>query len=282
MSILLRTMTIDDAEQGYALTQQLKWSQRREDWLQAIELGEGIVAEEDGQYVGNAIGWRWGENKATIGLVIVNDKYQCRGIGKQLMLALLQKFEGYDIRLHATDMGKGLYEKLGFVVSGRILQHQTRALDNEPTVIIPSGLKLRDATVNDTDVLVKLDQQANGTYRPYLMKALIAGSKTVVLQDAQSRIQGFASLRRYGHGWGIGPVIAKTIQDAQCLISSLMQGLKGEFIRMDINAVQPLSAWLEMIGLPEVDAPEAMALGTPWPPQDGDIQAFGLMTQAMA
>ncbi|WP_313689445.1 GNAT family N-acetyltransferase [Pantoea sp.] len=282
MSITLRAMTADDIEQGFAMTQHLKWPHRREDWLQAQQLGEGVVAEEDGAYLGSAIGWRWGEQSATIGLVIVNDQFQGRGVGKQLMLALLEKFPGCNVRLHATEMGKGLYAKLGFNVTGHIQQHQTRALAAVPQVTIPTGLTLRNATPADADLLTELDHQAHGMWRPRLLNQLIANSQTVMLQDAQQRIHGFASLRRFGHGWAIGPVIAQNLPVAQALVAALMQGLGGEFVRIDTDGAQPLAAWLVTLGLDQVDAPTTMIRGTPWSPQVGEMQAFGLMTQAMA
>ncbi|YCH32248.1 GNAT family N-acetyltransferase [Erwinia sp. D4-22] len=282
MSIRLRVMTMDDIGQGFALTQHLQWPHRREDWLQALQLGEGVVAEENGAFLGSAIGWRWGEQAATVGLVIVNDQYQGRGIGKQLMLALLEKFPDYNVRLHATEMGKNLYQKLGFNVTGHIQQHQTRALAAVPVVSIPAGLTLRNAIPADVDRLTALDHQAHGMWRPRLIDRLVADHQTLVLQDAQQRIQGFASLRRFGHGWAIGPVIARDLTVAQMLVAAQMQGLGGEFIRIDTDGAQRLGAWLETLGLTQVDAPTTMVRGTPWSPQAGDMQAFGLMTQAMA
>lgn len=282
MSMTLRAMTQDDIEQGYAITQRLNWPHRREDWQQALALGEGVVAEEQGRFVGCAFGWCWGEQAATIGLVVVNPDCQGRGIGKQLMLAVLEKFPDAVIRLHATDMGKGLYEKLGFVVTGTIQQHQTRALAAVPSVTIPTGLTLRNAQAHEVELLTELDHQAHGMWRPQLMQTLIDDHQTVLLQDTQQRVHGFASLRRFGHGWAIGPVIARNIAVAQALVSALMQGLRGEFVRIDTDSTLPLAPWLEGLGLVQVDAPTTMYRGTPWSPQAGDMQAFGLMTQAMA
>ena len=280
--ITLRAMTQDDIEHGYAITQQLKWPHRREDWQQALALGEGVVAEEQGRFVGSAFGWRWGEQRATIGLVVVNPECQGRGIGKQLMLAIMEKFPDYHIRLHATEMGKGLYEKLGFVVTGTIQQHQTRELASVPAVSMPTGLTLRNARVEDESLLIEQDHQAHGMWRPQLMRTLIADHQTVVVEDADKRVHGFASLRRFGHGWAIGPVIARHVDVAQALVAALMQGLGGEFVRIDTDSALPLANWLESLGLVKVDAPATMYRGMPWSPQAGEMQAFGLMTQAMA
>ncbi|WP_413733596.1 GNAT family N-acetyltransferase [Sodalis sp. RH21] len=280
MTMIIRPMTAADLESCFTMTQRLKWPHRHEDWRIARRLGEGVVIEEQGKLIGSAMLWRWGDKAATIGLVIVDNQQQGRGLGKQLMLALLEKVPEYNVRLHATEMGKGLYEKLGFVSCGSIRQHQTRALAMAPNAMIPAHMRLRRATEDDRATLVRLDQQAHGMLRPELMKHLIADNHTIVLEDAQQRLHGFASLRRFGHGLAIGPVIADALPIAQALIAALMQGLNGEFIRIDTDGALPLAEWLISLGLELVDAPTTMVRGTLWTPQN--MQAFGVMTQAMA
>jgi GNAT superfamily N-acetyltransferase len=273
-------MTPDDLDPCFSMTQALKWPHRREDWALALQLGEGTVIEEQGRLIGSAVLWRWGDSAATLGLVIVDNQQQGRGLGKQLMLAQLEKVPDYNVRLHATEMGKGLYEKLGFVSCGEIRQHQTREVTTLPDVVIPAGCQLRPATLADHSTLVTLDQQAHGMHRPALIAHLLRDCQTVILEDTAQQIQGFASLRRFGHGWAIGPVIAADFAIAQALVASLMQSLQGEFLRIDTDAALPMAAWLTSLGIPQVDAPTTMVRGTPWTPQG--MQAFGLMTQAMA
>ncbi|AWQ18252.1 histone acetyltransferase [Pantoea ananatis] len=280
MTFHIRTMTTDDIPQVYAMSQALNWPHRREDWAIGIQLGEGVVIEELGEVIGSAILWRWGDEAATIGLVIVANQHQGRGLGKQLMLALLEKAPGYNVRLHATEMGKGLYEKLGFVTCGKIMQYQTPSLNSVPTVQIPTGLTLSTATQDDQDRLVQMDQAAHGLYRPELIAHLIDDNQTVMLWDDAQQARGFASLRRFGRGWVIGPIIADSFPVAQALTAALMQGLKGEYLRMDTDAALPMAAWFESLGLSNVDSPVTMVRGDVWMPQG--MQAFGLMTQAMA
>ncbi|MCW0310881.1 hypothetical protein NB694_000681 [Pantoea ananatis] len=280
MTFHIRTMTTDDIPQVYAMSQALNWPHRREDWAIGIQLGEGVVIEEQGEVIGSAILWRWGDEAATIGLVIVANQHQGRGLGKQLMLALLEKVPGYNVRLHATEMGKGLYEKLGFVTCGKIMQYQTPSLNSVPTVQIPTGLTLSTATQDDQDRLVQMDQAAHGLYRPELIAHLIDDNQTVMLQDDAQQARGFASLRRFGRGWVIGPIIADSFPVAQALTAALMQGLKGEYLRMDTDAALPMAVWFESLGLSNVDSPVTMVRGDVWMPQG--MQAFGLMTQAMA
>lgn len=280
MSLTIRAMTPDDIEPCLTLTQVLKWPHRREEWQLALLLGEGTVIEEQGKLIGSAVRWRWGDSAATVGLVIIDNHQQGRGLGKQLMLAQLEKLPDVNVRLHATEMGKGLYEKLGFVSCGEIRQHQTREVTTLPEIVIPAGLHQRPATRIDHATMVMLDQQAHGMHRPALIDHLLRDCQTVLLQDGAQQTQGFASLRRFGHGWAIGPVIAANFPAAQALVASLMQSLQGEFLRIDTDAALPMAAWLESLGIPQVDAPTTMVRGTPWTPQG--MQAFGLMTQAMA
>ena len=88
MNMTVRNMTAGDVDTCFTLTQALKWPHRREDWQLAQQLGEGVVIEEHGKLIGSAILWRWGDKAATIGLVIVDNQMQGRGLGKQLMLVI--------------------------------------------------------------------------------------------------------------------------------------------------------------------------------------------------
>lgn len=279
--ITLRAITLDDIEHGYAATQRVNWPHRREDWQQIITLAEGVVAEEHGEFAGCALGWRWGERAATIGLVMVNPAFRGRGIGKQLMQAIMARFPGYTLRLHATEMGKGLYAQLGFVETGTILQYQTRALTTLPPLTLPADTTLRAAQAADADALTACDWQAHGLHRPALIQQLLSAHRTVLLADAQQQVQGFASLRRFGHGWTIGPIIARDLSQAQALIAALMPAVQGQFVRIDTDARLPLAAWLAELGMTQVDSPCMMVRGTPWQPPIGGMQAFGLMSQAM-
>jgi hypothetical protein len=93
-------------------------------------------------------------------------------------------------------------------------------------------------------------------------------------------VQGFACLRRFGHGYSVGPVICRDLPRAKVLISALLAGLQGQFVRLDTSSETGLGDWLNTLGLLEVDRPVAMIHGKAWQPQG--MLAFGLMSQAMA
>lgn len=282
MTLEFKAMNETHLDAAFALTQRLKWPHRRADWQQALLLGDGLVAEENGVLVGTILFWRWGKEYATLGLVIVDDAQQGRGIGKQLMQAALAKLEGSNVRLHATAAGQPLYEKLGFVATGHVEQHQCRELAAVPAIPCGPQQRIRSAGVQDAAVLTALDRQAHGQHRPLLITHLLDSAERFVVLEENGTAAGFANLRRFGHGYAIGPVVARNLANARLLVSELLSGMSGQFVRIDTDRSAGLGLWLNELGLVEVDAPTTMVKGQPWQPESGGMQAFGLMSQAMA
>lgn len=282
MTLELKAMNETHLDAAFALTQRLKWPHRRADWQQALLLGDGLVAEENGALVGTILFWRWGKEYATLGLVIVDDAQQGRGIGKQLMQASLAKLEGCNVRLHATAAGQPLYEKLGFVATGHVEQHQCRELAAVPAIPCGPQQRIRSAGVQDAAMLTALDRQAHGQHRPLLITHLLDSAERFVVLEENGTAAGFASLRRFGHGYAIGPVVASNLANARLLVSELLSGMSGQFVRIDTDRSAGLGPWLNELGLVEVDAPTTMVKGQPWQLESGGMQAFGLMSQAMA
>ncbi|NDL62232.1 GNAT family N-acetyltransferase [Acerihabitans arboris] len=281
MQIRLRPMNQDDIEAAFALTRQMKWPHRREDWRQALDLGEGLVAERDGAAIGTGLCWRWGPAHSTLGLLIVDGAAQGNGVGGQLMASLMQRLAGSAIQLHATVAGKGLYQRLGFVSAGELGQHQCRTLGAATPAPPQDGDTLSPAGPGDADLLTALDTGAHGMVRPSLIADLLARGEKNLLLRRRGAPRGFACLRRFGHGYAIGPVIALDLHDAIVLVDRLLADLAGHFVRIDTPASLGLGEWLTRRGLPVVDAPTIMIKGAPWQLLAGGMRPFGLMTQAM-
>lgn len=282
MTIEFVAMNETHLDAAFALTQRLKWPHRRADWQQALLLGEGIVAQENGEVIGTILCWRWGRDYSTLGLVIVDDAQQGRGIGRQLMQMGMDKLAGSNIRLHATEAGKPLYEKLGFVATGHIEQHQCRELPMVSAPACAPGQRLRAAAPQDAALLTALDRQTLGQHRPLLIANLLDSAERFLVLEENGAPAGFACLRRFGHGYAIGPVVARSAQGARALIGELLSGVSGQFVRIDTDRATGLGPWLNELGLVEVDAPVTMYKGDVWQPESGGMQAFALMTQAMA
>ncbi|MFP1868174.1 GNAT family N-acetyltransferase [Lonsdalea quercina] len=281
MDIMLRPMTQADSSAGHRLTQQLHWPHRVEDWQEALRLGEGRAAESEGQVVGTALSWRWGAEWATLGLIVVEDKFQGQGIGRLLLEQQIAALGDRQLRLHATVAGLPLYQSLGFKAIGETQQFQTPCLQAAPCVEASAGQRLRLAREGDLLVLIEQDRQANGLMRSTLVSYLFHHAELWVLEEGD-RIVGWGASRRFGRGWALGPVIAWRLPDAQRIVAQLMQDSVGDFVRIDTDAAQGLGGGLSRFGLTQVDAPVVMVRGEPWKNDAKGPRAFALMSQAMA
>jgi len=278
--VVLRPMTSADLPQAHALSADLRWPHRLADWEQVFAHAEGIAAERDGELVGTGLRWRWGERHATIGLVIVTPACQGRRIGHRLMRSLLDGMEDRSLLLHATSQGRGLYERLGFVRTGEVRQHQGIA-QPAPLIALQQGWRLRPAGLNELPALQALDTAARGMPREALIAELLQGADACVVLDHDNTAKGFAMLRRFGRGHAIGPVVAPDAEGAKALIAHLAGLNAGNFTRIDIDFDSGLAEWLEAIGLLRVDAPTTMVRGAPVARPAEAPALFALVTQAV-
>ena len=278
----VRRTTPGDLPAAHELSREVKWPHRIEDWELMLALGEGQVAEVDGQVVGCALTWRFGEDAdptkaATIGMVIVTPRARGMGIGRRLMEALLAGNPGRTIMLNATGDGLPLYEKLGFGRTGTIVQHQGAAFAVPVAELIPDE-RVRPLGTKDSDTLYALARAATGIDRRALLDAILPQAQGVMLTRANEPV-GFALFRRFGRGYLIGPVVAPDVGGAKVLISHWLGSNAGAFCRLDVPDDSGLSQWLDELGLPQVDRVVTMVRG-PAPVTDPATRLFSLTTQA--
>jgi GNAT superfamily N-acetyltransferase len=100
--ITYRPFTSDDITAAHALTVELKWPHRADDWRFVVQAGAGFVAQTPEGVIGTALYWTYGTERASLGMVIVSPAWQGRGIGKKLMELVLEQLDGRVTFLHAT------------------------------------------------------------------------------------------------------------------------------------------------------------------------------------
>ncbi|WP_454878075.1 GNAT family N-acetyltransferase [Serratia inhibens] len=281
-SIHLRPMIERDLPAAFGLSQQARWPHRLEDWQQAWALGAGVVAVANGETVGTALRWLWGENRATLGLVIVDERYRGQGIARAMVQTLVAPLADYQLHLVATEQGKPLYRQLGFIEQGRLEQHQCRELPAREAEPSPEGVTLRPASPRDLSTLAELDFAACGMRRQPLLETLLSSAGQALVLERRGIVVGFAMRRRFGHGNMIGPVVAPELASAVALIDALCRPCTGQFVRVDTPQANSLGPWLVARGLPRVDTPAIMVRGTPHRPDPGAVQTFALVSQALS
>jgi GNAT superfamily N-acetyltransferase len=254
-----RPMTAADLPAAHALSVQLKWPHRLDDWAMLQRVSAGFVVLDGERLIGTAFACPQGDF-ATIGLVIVSDDYQGKGIGRQLMEQALDACQARTPMLNATLAGAPLYASQGFVEFGRIQQHQGQAHAPALTALA-EGEACRALTAAVLDDLAPVVEQSVGIQR-----------------DGQLR--AFALMRPFGRGRCIGPVVAENLEQAEYLIGTLLNQVPDAFVRIDIPADCGLAEWLETAGLKQIDTVAQMARGTP-PAAANGVRQFALVTQAI-
>jgi ribosomal protein S18 acetylase RimI-like enzyme len=262
-------------EGALALSREMAWPYRIEDWEVALELGEGFVLQSSGAVIGTAVWWPYGEAHASAGMIIVSKTAQGRGHGSRLMDALLAAAHGRTITLNSTAEGLALYERRGFARVGVVQQHQGVPRERPAA---PPASRVRPMAPPDLDAIARLDHEATGWARREMLQCLAqAGNGHVLLRDGVPR--GYAISRLFGRGHVIGPVVAESRDDARALIEAALAPLGQTFVRIDTAASTQLGPWLEAIGLQQVDEVPTMVRGTQ-APSIGPARMFALANQS--
>ena len=243
----LDTLTAADTHACWQLSQALRWPHRKADWQQFISWakahGAPLAVRVDGQLIGCGLAWQWGHDQGSIGMVIVDNAWQRRGIGKRLFKGLLQALDGRDVMLQATAQGRPLYELLGFTAIGHARQfhgHWQPPAEAGPTVSLATDERARLLQPQDLPALLAYDQRERGLTRPALLQALLAqmdaDERCAVSVDEQGHLCGYGILRRFGRGWVVGPLLADGADRAVALVKRLTQERTGDFVRIDLAA----------------------------------------------
>lgn len=279
----LRAIAADDLGNCHRLSLRFKWPHRLEDWKFLRQMGQGYLLEHtaDGAalpVVGSVVCTCYGEQHAVIGMLLVQAELQRRGLGRRLMQHAASQVNGRSLVVNATAAGMPLYRQLGFVQQDVL--HQFQGSSAQPVLVsLPPGERVRPMGKNDVQRLLALDARATGMERSKLLLALLEMSEGVAL-DRDGEMLGFALVRRFGHGRVIGPVVAPDAERAKGLIAHWINTYSDSFIRIDVFESSGLPAWLDTLGLTNVDHVTRMCKGTP-PARDAGMQLFSIVNQAL-
>jgi predicted N-acetyltransferase YhbS len=241
--IQLQAFGPDHIEGAVALSRQENWPHRPQDWQMALRLSRGVVALDDqGRVTGTILVTPYGADCAMINMVIVDKNVRGKGLGRRLMEQALALAEDRPLRLVATTDGMPLYEKLGFVPSGTVLQYQGKVAELDA----PEGVEA--ASADDLPTIKAMDREAYGADREALIDALAERGEFAVIRHDRA-IEAYAAIRPFGRGEVIGPVIAGNVEDARALISFFATSRPGAFLRVDTDSRTGIADWLGEIGL---------------------------------
>ncbi|MGR6916575.1 GNAT family N-acetyltransferase [[Actinomadura] parvosata] len=239
----VRRLALADLDDCARLAKDRGWLPERHKWGLLFEVGEpyGIDAPDGAGLAGTNVLTCYGDDHAVISMVLTASRYERQGLAGRLMEHVLGRAAGRTVSLYATEMGRPLYERLGFRVAGRAAKH-TGVFRGEP-----SG-RTRPATEADLDAILRLDAEVFGTDRSALLRRMFGFGVQVRVAEG-----GFGHCWRNDDNTVIGPVVARDEGTARALIGDLALHAGGE-VRMDFDlSRRALIAWAGEHGI-----------GSPW------------------
>jgi ribosomal protein S18 acetylase RimI-like enzyme len=198
--------------------------------------GEILVADGDGGVVGVACVASFGAT-GWIGALGVAPEARRRGLGAALTEAAVARLRARDARtvlLYATEAGRPVYERLGFVGEGRAVAWRGVAGAGPPT-------ELQRVGPADRDRLGALDHAVTGERRDAVLNAI--QPLTGVATASASDLDGWAIASPWGAGTAIG---AHAPEAGVALMAAATAGpAAGTLIVPEPNqvAVEALRAW---------------------------------------
>ena len=297
----IRRLGPDDLRRCVALSVDRGWSPERAKWSLLLGCAEafGVDAPDGavptgGRLAGAVVLTRWGPDLASVGMMLVATRYAQRGLGRRLMEHVLAAAGDATVTLFATDMGRPLYEKLGFVPVRRSVSfagtfrpgrtvHGPQPTQAGPAVppesvrpaecvrtvasvhpaeSVPSVASVRPAVEADLPSILAVDRAAFGADRSRVLTRLPGFAARLAVLETEQAITGYAAAwRNVPSSAIIGPVVAPDAEAAKRLIADLAAKVGGT-VRLDLDPDRPeLPAWAHARGLEPVSRTTVMARG---------------------
>jgi GNAT superfamily N-acetyltransferase len=285
----VRRLRPDDLRHCVRLSVDRGWLPEKAKWSLLLEVSEvfGIDAPDggdggdgtdggDGALAGAVVLTRYGADLASVGMMLVAARYGRHGLGRALMEHLLAEAGDATVTLFATDLGKPLYDKLGFRTIRRSAAFtgpfRTDAFLAEPAGTTAtadnSKMRTRPAAAADMASIIDVDKAAFGADRSRLLRRLPAFAGQLLVLETGRSIAGFAAAWQNHTSTVIGPVVAPDGAAARRLIGDLTAGIRGQ-VRLDLDPDRPeLPAWAVRHGLQPAGLNAVMAYGDRPPPGD--------------
>ena len=288
----IRLLGPSDLDRCVALSIDRGWLPERAKWslLLAASQTFGIDAPDGRGLAGAVALTRWAADYASVGMMLVAARYQRRGLGKALMEHLLAAAgAGATVTLFATDMGRPLYEKLGFkpvrrnvsfvgrfkpaagrasaarssagTVHAGILQAGTVQAGTVQAGTVQAGI-VRAATAADLPAILAADRVAFGADRGHIIGRMPGFADALAVLDSGNGIAGYAAAwRNHVTSTVIGPLVATDAEAAKRLVAHLAAGAATP-VRLDLDPDRDgLPGWANAHGLEPVASTLVMAHG---------------------
>lgn len=225
------------------------WTVLEPEWDALLAYGACYAVYDQDELVSTITAIQQGD-VTVLGMLLVKDTYQRRGIGTSMMRHAMASLPARSFALAATSMGAPVYRRIGFVPRGGIVQLGAEHLSG------PSGdiglSSVRPARSSDVAAMTCLDTTAYGWSRAQPTAIATTMCRHMVVDTSEDgQILGFGGIRDHGAGSLVGPLTARNASSASRILATLCQGAR-EPITVQIRANQhELLAWTQAHGFQE-------------------------------
>lgn len=247
-----------DIADALKLSDAALWNQTRDDWQVFVRHGKTLgLRSSDGTLVATAAALPYGAARGWISMVLVAQDWRHRGLATRLLALCVEHLQqlGATPILDATPAGAATYGKAGFHSGFELARWQGPGAAGER----PDDEGIRPANTADLRTMERLDAQANGIERAFLLHDLLArdgGAGWIRTDDS-----GFVLRRRGGRATQIGPLVAANESAATQLLHTALCSVSGP-VFLDLPARwSHLTAWLAQRGFTLQRPFVRMALG---------------------
>lgn len=220
-----RLLTLDDVgENTRGFITGAGWNQTDDDWRRLLKLSpKGCFGlDVDGRLAATASTICYGEELAWIGMVLTHPDFRRRGLARALMEQALEHLAQRRvkcIKLDATDLGRPLYEALGFRFECPI-----QRFVRETSPAVPGHI----SALGPFDLDEGLDKSAFGADRRALLVELSG------IESASLPSGSYAMGRPGTNAAYFGPCVAHSVQDADALLQWFLARHASERVFWDI------------------------------------------------
>jgi GNAT superfamily N-acetyltransferase len=201
------------------LSSEAGWNQLPEDWHRLFDLMPGrCYGIEAGECIAASTTAFVYPDLAWIGMVLTSAQYRGRGFARRLLELALDELPVDRSRLDATDMGRPLYLKLGYVDEYPV----------ERWVRMPSLQSPSEPLPPFREELIALDRPAFGYDRACLLRRLAAEGRTYATSAAYAMTRAGRNARFFG------PCVALDDASARHVIDAFLSDYTAEPVFWDL------------------------------------------------
>ncbi len=252
--ITLRPLDLEtDLTDALRLSTLAGWNQLKRDWVEFVRFRpEGaFTAVANGRVVGTVTSIDYQSRFSWIGMVLVDPDHRRLGIATRLMNAAMDSLSDCDtLKLDATDQGRPVYERLGFVPEWTWTRWRREPGPLHSSVESGDALTVMDVPDEEWESLCRLDADAFGADRRIVLAAWrdrLPSAMLMALREKQP--EGYLLGRDGRTAIQLGPLVSRSEIGARHLLSETVARFQNRPLLIDARDVPAIwSRTLEALG----------------------------------